>query len=239
MKILSVDTCLSSCSVSLHFDEKLINEIFLNNGFTHSGTLAPAVDYILKFGDIKTREIDLFGVTNGPGSFTGIRIGLALIKGMAIPNNTPCISISSLYAIALNARFVEGYICVCVDARNNQVYNSVYRAHKGEIEIIVKDRAILINDFVNELKEYGNNIFFVGDGAETCYNIAKSCLKNNDLVLLPSEYNYPRACRIGEKVFRAYNSGEICYGQDLVPQYLKLSQAERELQIRRSEKGSD
>lgn len=232
MKILTIDTCSCSCSVSLHDDKKLIGEIYLNNGFTHSQTLAPIVEDILKYGDIKVKDIDLFGVTNGPGSFTGLRIGLSTVKGMTIVNDAPCIGVSSLYAIALNARFIDGYICVCMDARNNQVYNAIFNCHGGKIERIADDRAIDINELMDEIKRYEKKIIFVGDGAEICYNTLGEHLNDEKLLLLPKEYSYPRACRIGEEVFNIYNLGQISYGEDLLPRYLKLAQAERELKNR-------
>ena len=232
MKILAIDTCSCSCSVSLHEDKKLISEIYLNNGFTHSQTLAPIIENVLKYAGMKVKDIDLFGVTNGPGSFTGLRIGLSMIKGMAFADNIPCIGVSSLYAIALNTRFIDGYICVCMDARNNQVYNAVFDCYNGKIKRIVDDRAVDINELMIEIKKYKKRMIFVGDGAEICYNILERRLNNESLLLLPKEYNYPRACRVGEEVYNMYNSGQISYGEDLTAEYLKLSQAERELKNR-------
>ena len=229
IKILSVDTCLAECSVALHYDDKLIGEIFLNAGLTHSQTLMPAVDNLLRLAGIKVKDIDLFGVTKGPGSFTGIRIGMAAVKGMALPFDKPCVSVSSLYAMAINVQSFDGIVCACIDARNNQIYNAVFNIHDQKIERITEDRAILIDDFIKEVKEYDQKVIFIGDAAEICYNTMNAFSKKNNLILLSKEKGAIRASDIGKEAFRIYNLGESERCEDIMPEYLKLSQAEREL----------
>lgn len=229
IKILSVDTCLKSCSVAIHQDEKLIGEFFLNNGLTHSQTLIPMVEGLLKQMGLGVKDVNLFSVVNGPGSFTGVRIGMAAVKGMAFPFETPCVTISSLRALALGAKEFEGIICPCIDARNNQIYNAIFKACGGKIERITKNRAIEIDDFINEIQSYEDRIIFVGDAAEMCYNISKKYISNKKMLFLPEEFNTIRAGRVGEEAFKIYSSGCKYSFEEIKPQYLKLSQAERQL----------
>lgn len=239
IKILSVDTCSKACSASVHYDDVLIGETFLNTGLTHSQTLMPAVDSLLKFAGIKVKDIDLFGVTKGPGSFTGLRIGMASVKGMALPFNKPCAVVSSLYAMAMNAVFLDGIVCCCMDARNKQIYGAVFRVCGQKIERLSEDRAILIDDFVKEISVYDGKIIFVGDAAEMCYNTMNIFFKNKHLVLLPGQFGLIRASKVGEEALKIYNAGGAQACEEIVPEYLKLSQAERELKNRQSgeEKG--
>lgn len=237
IKILSVDTCSKACSASIHYDDKLIAETFLNAGLTHSQTLMPAVDYLLKLVGIKVKDIDLFGVTKGPGSFTGLRIGMATVKGMAFPFDKPCAVVSSLYAMALNVSFFNGIVCPCMDARNKQIYNAIFSVHGGKVKRFTKDRAILIDDFAQEIKGYNEKIIFIGDASEVCYNTTKNFYKDKDLVLMSEEFSHIRASRVGEEALRIYNSGEAQKCEEIVPKYLKLSQAERELKERAKKEG--
>lgn len=236
-KILSVDTCLSACSVAIHEEEKLLGENFLDAGLTHSQTLMPMIQSLLDSLGMKFKEIDVFGVTNGPGSFTGMRIGMATVKGMALAFDKPCVTVSTLYALAMGAINLEGIVCPCIDARNKQIYNAVFRICKSKIERITKNRAINIEDFINELKEYKENIIFVGDGAKICYNVAKTISNKSDITLMPEEFNRIRAGRFGEEVYRQYKSGIQYSCEEISLEYIKLSQAERELAKAKSEKG--
>lgn len=232
IKILSIDTCLSSCSVAIHEDEKLIGESFLDVGLTHSETLMPMVQFLLSSAGMTVNDIDVLGVTSGPGSFTGLRIGMAAVKGLAFATDIPCVTISSLYALALGASYFEGTVCPCIDARNNQIYNAVFKVHKGKIERIVKNRAIDINDFVDKVGEYADNIIFIGDGAQMCYNIARKIFNKDNMFYLSGEFSRIRAGKLGGEIFKRYKSGIKCSYEEIVPEYIKLSQAERMLKAK-------
>lgn len=228
-KILSIDTCSSSVSVSIHSDGKLIGEYFLNSGLTHSQTLMIIIENLFKTSGIKISEIDLFGVTNGPGSFTGIRIGLSTVKGMAVSLGKQCIGISSLYALALNAKYYDCIICSCIDSRCGQVYNAVFETHNNKIIRLTEDRSISIDDLMIDLKRYNKKIVFVGDGSEVCYNISREIFGHTKVELLPENIKFIRAAYIGEETMSMYNKGQTINPEDLVPNYLKVSQAERNL----------
>lgn len=229
MKILSVDTCSSSVSTSLHDGDKLIGEYFLNAGLTHSQTLMVIIDNLFKVSKIHVSEIDLFAVTNGPGSFTGIRIGLSAVKGMAVSLEKQCIPISSLYALAFNIKYYETIICSCIESRCGQVYNAIFESKNNQIIRLTEDRSILIETLINELKGFKRKIVFIGDGGETCYNIARRTIDSEKIELLPESFRFIRAAQLGEHAMGMYSNGKAINPEDLVPNYLKVSQAERNL----------
>ncbi len=235
-KILSIDTCLNSCSVAIHEEGKLIGESFLDVGLTHSETLVPMVQFLLNSAGMTVNDIDVLGVTSGPGSFTGLRIGMATVKGLAFASDIPCVTISSLHALALGAACLDGIVCPCIDARNNQIYNAVFKAHGGKIERIVKNRAINIDDFVDKVGEYEDKIIFIGDGAQMCYNNAIKIFNKDNMLYFSEEFSRIRAGKIGGEIFKRYKSGIKYSYEEIVPEYIKLSQAERMLKSKDGDK---
>ena len=168
MKILAVDSSSITASVALVEGEKVISEFFMNAGLTHSQTLAPMIDSVLKNANVDPSEIDLYAVTDGPGSFTGLRIAASTVKAMALAMNKPCVGVSSLEALAYNFCDFEGLVCPCMDARRNQVYTALFRAKDKKIVRIIEDSADTIENLVRKLNEYDEKIEFVGDGSESC-----------------------------------------------------------------------
>lgn len=234
--ILTIDTCLGSCSVAIHKDDNLCAETFLDVGLNHSCVLAPVVDNLLKCVGIESEDIDVFGVTNGPGSFTGIRIGVAMAKGMAFAYDTCCVAVSSLFALALNKKDFKGLICSCIDARNNQIYNAIFSGGENELKIVKNDRSILIDELVNELKEESREIVFVGDAGKICYNAMKD-VKTRGNLIFDEKDKYVKASNVGLEVFRRYRNGLRYSHDEILAKYIKVSQAERELEKRLRAKG--
>lgn len=232
MKILGIDTSAKTSSVGLVEDGKVIDEVFVNEGLTHSETIMPMIDKLLKNNNICVDDIDAFAVNNGPGSFTGVRIGVAVVKGMAFKGNKDCFEISTLDSIAYNCIDKEGIVVSCIDARRNQVYNSVYSVSNGEMKKETADRSILIPDLYEELKNIDKTIYFVGDGEENVL----SYFEENDLI--KDNFVFPDYL---SNVQRGTNTALIAYknqssrkkGKDILPQYLKLTQAEQELRKKR------
>lgn len=220
MKILAIDSCAKSASAALVENGSVICETFANIGLTHSETLMPMISFTLDTAKVSPNEIDLYSLTIGPGSFTGIRIGAAAIKGMAQAGNKKCVPVSSLEAIAYPYRNSGNTVCSVMDARCSQVYCAAFR--NGER--LFEDKAILIEDLFSILKEYNEKIVFVGDGAKLVYETLKDRL---DCVRANPENEFPHASSVAllaeERIDTAQDYSEI------VPVYLRLPQAQREL----------
>ncbi len=225
MKILAVDTSAKAASAAVTEDGKILSECFTNTGLTHSQTLMPMVKTVLDGAGIEVGDIDLFAINNGPGSFTGVRIGVAAIKGMAQPTDKACCEVSTLESLAYN---LIGTSCTAVsamDARCEQVYTATFRC--GEtVERLCDDEAVAIKDMEEKLLSYPQPIVFVGDGAELCYNYYKDRLPCS----LASEIlRYQRASSTALVAYLKAEKGETVSPQKLMPLYLRLPQAEREL----------
>lgn len=229
MKILAVDSSSKTVSVAILEDSEIRAEFFLNVGLTHSQTLAPMTASLIKNADIKPSEIDLYAVTTGPGSFTGLRIGMSMIKGMALPYKKPCVGVSTLLAAAYQLKNFNGIICACLDARRGEVYNSLFSSQDSNFKQIVEDRAILIEDLKKELYNYDSKIKLVGDGAKICYNtIIDENISNKSKIHF--EEMYLKASTVGLIARDFYENGKFCSASEIKPTYLKVSQAERMLQ---------
>lgn len=224
MKILSLDSSSVTASVSVTENGKILAEGFVNNGLTHSQTLMPLVHEVLEKSGVLIKDIDLFAVTYGPGSFTGVRIGIASVKGMADALNKPCVPISSLEAAAEPFRGSGAYVCAVMDARCSQVYTaSFYEGHR-----LCDDRAIYIEQLGEELKQAGHDIILTGDGAALCYEKLKDTVP--DLSTADENICYIHASSIGFIAERRISNGEnTVKSKELIPFYLRLPQAEREL----------
>jgi tRNA threonylcarbamoyladenosine biosynthesis protein TsaB len=236
VKILAVDSSNSAASVAICEDDKIISEFFINAGLTHSETLAPMIDASLKSSKITPQEIDLYSVTCGPGSFTGLRIGLATVKAMAFVGGKPCARVSSLEALAQNCLdflLNDDIICVCVDAKCGGIYNALFRCviepENKKIIRLCEDRAIFPEDLTAELQNLEYNINFVGDGALMCYNTMGESFGFDNLKLAFSQDNYINAVKVAHLSKKLYDEGLIVSALDLNPNYIKIPQAERML----------
>lgn len=226
MKVLGIDSSAKSASVAITESGKVVSSFYINTGLTHSQTLMPMVENALNCADIGINDIDLLAVNKGPGSFTGIRIGVAAIKGIADVIKKPCIGISTLESIAYNLIDFNCIVCSVMDARCNQVYVALFDITDGKITRICEDMAISIDLLKNMLTKYKKIKFFVGDGAQICYNALGKDDENIKIVGDSLLYqNAVSVCHAAE----SYDSDVYCSGDLLNPEYLRLPQAQREL----------
>lgn len=229
MRILAVECSAVSASVALMEDGQITEHRFVRNGLTHSQTLMPMLISLLEEQKLSPSDIDAFAVASGPGSFTGVRIGVSAVKGLAFGAKKPCIKVSSLEAMAYNAKGFDGVVCCAMDARCNQVYNALF-TFQGETDLPIRlceDRAIFLPELLDELKKIKKKKIFVGDGAVLCYNSFKDSLDN---VFLPEkeEILYQNAASVA----LASLDKPFCSADELLPFYLRPSQAERQRKSR-------
>lgn len=229
MKILAVDSSSVSASAAICEDDFLLGEIFVNIKQMHSETLMPAVSELLKRCGVRPADIGLYAVTSGPGSFTGVRIGVSAVKGMAMPAGTPCAAVSSLEAAAMNLPCVSGIICAVMDARRGQFYNALFESEGLKLTRLTQDRAIGTDTLSDELKSLGKNIIMVGDGAQICYTMIED---KNNIAVAPERLRFPRASGVAACALQLFRGGSTVSPEALEPFYLRLPQAERELKKR-------
>lgn len=229
MRILSIDSSSVSASAAVTEDRKILAEEFVNNGFTHSVTLMPIIEKVLKNSETAVSDIDLIAITNGPGSFTGVRIGIASAKGICDAANIPCFAVSTLEALAKPLCSQNVLAVSVMDARCNQVYTAAFYKGKRETE----DRAILISELSEELKTEKRDIVLIGDGAVLCYEKLKDEIPN--ISVADEEIRLVHASNIGFLADEKLKNGEITVkSENLLPFYLRLPQAERELKAKKA-----
>ncbi len=226
MKILAFETSAKAVSVALLEGDKLLAESYQNTGLTHSQTLMVMAQDLLKQCALTVKDLDGVAVANGPGSFTGVRIGVAAAKGLSWGAELPLVGVSTLEAMAQGLGAYEGYVCPVMDARRSQVYNALFRVEKGCLCCMAEDRAISLEDLGRELKQLPGPIFLVGDGSCLAYQTLAAALPL--LVLPPEEKMHQRAVGVAKVAARALEKGGDFNGALLTPNYLRLSQAERE-----------
>ena len=225
MLILAFETSAKAASVALMEGEKLLGESYQNTGLTHSQTLMVMAEDLLKQCNKTVQDVTAVAVAEGPGSFTGVRIGVAAAKGFAWGREIPCYGISTLEAMAESLGIYEGYVCPVMDARRSQVYNALFYVNNGVVERRKEDRAISLADLGAELAELNAPIFLVGDGSDLTHRT----LKEQVNVILPPEHRkHQRATGVAILAARQAAQGEAPSGGALTPNYLRLSQAERE-----------
>ena len=224
MRILAVDTSAVCASVGVTEDGKILSESSINTGLTHSRTLMPMIDSTLKNGEIDLDSIDYFACSVGPGSFTGIRIGVAAIKGLADGLKKKCIPVSTLEALAYN---LQGRCCTAVsvmDARCNQVYCGIFLVDGEEITRLTEDMALKIDELEKILPDY-ENVVFVGDGARLCHS-------KLGYEIAPAGQLYQRGSSVAFAAEKSFSEENTVTAAELMPAYLRLPQAERELKAR-------
>ena len=226
MLILAFETSAKAAGVALHDGERLLAESYQNTGLTHSQTLMCMAQDLLKNCQRSPADVTYLAVAAGPGSFTGIRIGVAAAKGFAWGSEIPCYGVSTLEAMALSLGVYDGYVLPVMDARRSQVYNALFEASTGQLTRLSEDRAIALADLAEKIKILQKPIFLVGDGANLCYN---TLLKEVPGLVLPPEHRlHQRACGVALAAEEQIRRGIIGNGAELTPNYLRLSQAERE-----------
>ena len=217
--ILGIDSSAVTAGCALYENGKIIAEQFLNNGHTHSETMLPMVESMLNNAGVTLADLECIAVTAGPGSFTGLRIGIAAVKGMAVGAKKPCIAVSTLEAVAYNFMGFDCVVCACMDARCGQVYNALFKAEGGIVSRLCRDRAIRAEELSRELSGIDGKIILAGDGAELMDNFTE-----HKYELAPYPLRYQR----GSGVCFAAARRDTISAAALMPTYLRLPQAERE-----------
>ena len=226
MLILAFETSAKAASVALLEGETLLGESYQNTGLTHSQTIMVMAEDLLKQCGKTPADVQAVAVAAGPGSFTGVRIGVAAAKGFAWGKELPCYGVSTLEAMAEHLGIWQGYVCPVMDARRSQVYNALFHVNCGKITRITEDRAISLQDLGEDLQKLSETVFLVGDGSNLCYNTLLERVPN--LVLPAAHRMHQRAVGVGLAAAGMAARGEVPSGAELAPNYLRLSQAERE-----------
>ncbi len=222
LRILGIDTSSLACSAAVTENGKLLGEKIMNSGLTHSETLMPAVEAILDGMNLTPADIDLFAVAAGPGSFTGVRIGVCAVKALCAGTDKPCARVDTLHALAMGSGF-DGLICPILDARREQVYTALFRGNGESAERVMEDKAIPLTELIASLPN--EKVYFTGDGLDTYEDTIREKMGNR-AVIAPGHMRALRAscvCRAAELCDDTHMSG-----MELTPLYLRLSQAERE-----------
>lgn len=224
MLILAMDSTAVAASVALLDNGAPLAAFHLNNGNTHSETLLPMAESVLRCTGKTVNDIDLFAVSAGPGSFTGVRIGVATVKGLAFGKGKPCVGVSTLEALAENLVPTGGLLCPVMNARRGQVYNALFRVENGALTRLCPDRALSVEELEAELLTYSEPVTLCGDGAEPVKNSFTKC----DVALPPLTLIEQNAVSVALCAARMAKEGRTCTDKELKPVYLRMPQAERE-----------
>lgn len=227
MKILAFDGTAKAASVAVLDGERVLGYYTVDNGLTQSELLLPMAENLLKSLKLSFGDIELYATSVGPGSFTGVRIGVSLIKGLAFGKDIPCVEVSTLEALAESLSALRGVIVPCMDARRQQVYSATFRSDGKNMTRLTEDRAIALSELGEELKSFeGEDIYLVGDG----YGVAKTAMEKAGVVTMntPELLILENAVSVARVAQRKYSAGEFVSDAALSPVYLRLPQAERE-----------
>ena len=222
MLILAFESSARAASAALVKDGRLISQYSQCSGLTHSRTLLPMGEDMLKNAEMKLSDVDLIAVAHGPGSFTGIRIGVSMVKGLAWAAEKPCLGVSTLEALAWHGVAAGGYVCPVMDARRSQVYNAIFKIEDGRPVRVTEDRPIALSELAEEIRALNAPMFLVGDGAE----LTEKFLREQGLACTVAPENLRWQSAWG--VAMAAMDKEPGDADSLLPVYLRLSQAERE-----------
>lgn len=237
MKILSVDCSATPASAAVVEDGKVLAYCYSNVKLTHSQTLMPMIESVLKNSLSDIKDISCFAINAGPGSFTGVRIGISAIKGLAALLNTPCVPVSTLYSMAVNYIDTDCIVCAVMDARCKQVYNALFDISGGIINRLCEDRAVMCENLAEELKNLSQSaskcVIIVGDGADIFYPFVK---ENENIILSYEQRKFQTAVSVALAAQKALYEGKTVTAEELLPIYLRLPQAERELKKKNEEK---
>ncbi|MEE1283868.1 MAG: tRNA (adenosine(37)-N6)-threonylcarbamoyltransferase complex dimerization subunit type 1 TsaB [Acutalibacteraceae bacterium] len=229
LKILAVESSAVCASVAVCDNGRIISENYINAGLTHSQTLMPMVKSCMDTAGVTLDDIDLIAVAHGPGSFTGVRIGIAAVKGIAFGGKA-CCGVSTLEAMAYNLKGIDCVALCAMDARCSQVYMAMFDC-ENDVLRLCEDKAVMIAEIPEMIKNFKKDVIILGDGAELCYNYLKTVCDN--VRLAPVLSRYQRAS--GVAVAAECGAGERVSADELNPVYLRVPQAERELKKRRAE----
>lgn len=236
MRIVALESSAVAASACVMEDDKLLGEFYINTRQTHSQTLLPMVQAVMADTGTSIGQVDCLAVSAGPGSFTGVRIGVASVKGLAFPHDIPCCGVSTLEAMAMNLRQSDCLICAVMDARCAQVYNALFAAGSGKLERLTEDCALSIAQLAEELPAWMEKLqkplILVGDGAGVC--AASPDFAGIEKTVAPPHLVMQRASGVAEAARRMVAEGKTVSAAQLAPVYLRMPQAERELKKRLS-----
>lgn len=238
MNILALESSAPACSAALVRDGELVAQNYQNSGLTHSRTLLPMVDDMLRNCGESLDGVDVIAVAAGPGSFTGLRIGVATAKGLAWGQGKLCAACSTLESMAWPLAHMEGKLIICaMDARRKQVYNALFQTDGERLTRLSPDRAISLEELGEELKKIKKRKIVVGDGAKLCYNTLRE--QDGQLELAPEPLRMQSAQGVARAALEQIRAGGLVKGGELAPVYHRLSQAERErLERERQSRGN-
>jgi len=226
MLILAFESSAKAASVALVNDGELISQYSQCTALTHSRTLLPMAEDMLKNAELSVKDVDMIAVAHGPGSFTGIRIGVSTVKGLAWAADKPCVGVSTLEAMAWHGLSAGGYVCPVMDARRAQVYNAIFRIENGRPVRVTEDRPIALSELAEEVRALNAPVFLVGDGTELTRKYFESA--GIACVAAPENLRWQSAWGVA----MAASDKEPASSAELMCVYLRLSQAERERQER-------
>ena len=226
MRILAFETSAKAASVALLQDGNLLGEYMQNSGQTHSRTIMQMAQDLLRNCDLSAKDVDAAACAAGPGSFTGVRIGLAAAKGFAWGREIPLIGVSTLEAMAKNIAAADGIYCAAMDARRDQVYTAIFRMENGVFTRLLEDSAISLQELGENLRPLHGCKYLVGDGAALCFRYLNITIEG--LRLLPEHLRMQRAAGVALLAWEQIEKGDMLPAAQVQPNYLRLSQAERE-----------
>ena len=225
MKILAIESSCDETCAAVVENGKVLCSGYQDTGLTHSRTLMPIVEHILKNADLTMADMDAIAVAAGPGSFTGIRIGVSAAKGLAFAVAKPAIGVSTLAAMARNVAFADGLVICAMDARRSQIYNAVFEAKDGHLTRLTEDRAFALADLAEEMKADPRPKTIVGDGARLCFDFLQNA--NVPCRLAPPHLVMQNAMSVALEAESLAAEGALTDAQELQPVYLRPAQAER------------
>ncbi len=229
MIILSIDTSSNISSICISDNEDVISYVYSLAGLRHSQTLMNNIINCLSIANIDISDIDLFAISNGPGSFTGLRIGISTISALSMALDKPCIGISSIEILGYNNLGFDGDIHIVIDAKSNMLYNGSFLSKNFSIERLVKDRLIDEKSLLKEIKDSKNQVLLIGDYSNTLYNNLKD---RKNINILPKTTILERATILSNIAFKRYKNNKHHNCFNLFPNYIGLSQAERQIKIK-------
>ncbi|WP_010293754.1 tRNA (adenosine(37)-N6)-threonylcarbamoyltransferase complex dimerization subunit type 1 TsaB [Clostridium senegalense] len=235
MIILSLDCATECATAALLKNDAIIGEININNKKQHSSILMPMIDQLFKNTNLTLNDVDGFVVSKGPGSFTGLRVGMSTIKGLAQALNKPFVSVSTLDGLANNLYFADGLICPIMDALRGNVYTALYNFENNNLKALTEPMILSIEDLIQKIKEKNKKVYFIGDGTFKYQNQLLSSISN--CYIAPCHLNVAKASSLGEVGLNLLNKGITDDIYTSAPLYLRLSQAEREYEERMKNNG--
>lgn len=227
MLVFGIDTCCMAATAALMNDDIMVAQTVVNQSKTHSQIMMPQIEQMFKAADVDPMVVDAYAAAVGPGSFTGVRIGVATAKAMAQGAGKPCIAVSTLEALAYSLKYFDGVISPILDARRDQVYNALFSGGKDGLVRLCRDRALPLDELLDEIKKMNKKALFMGD-ATLVFKEKINATLGDAAMFAPKVVNLNLAGAVAEIGLEKLKSGETVEYGSLVPEYVRLSQAERE-----------